>query len=323
VGFYPDETTPAIISKIGIYSHVWESIANVKFQFISDVTKAEIKVGFINDNTSWSWIGRDVLDNPTGERTMNFGWFSSKTSESEFRRVILHEFGHVLGFIHEHQSPVAGIPWDKDKVYAFFGGPPNNWDKAKIDHNIFEQYSKTNTNSSVYDPLSIMHYFFPPELVTDGSVFTFNTNFSPTDIQFSKQVYPFPPPPPIATGVLLTGDDCDEIEFTVSYNYVQSSDVEFVLVPGRDPNNNLITWWKKVGIPLISGDDLGLEMQDGYSTTRIMSLKSIDITKPITFGKAKILGVHTGLTYTWNPWPAITGGCRIMFVWRRDKCGGL
>ena len=29
------------------------------------------------------------------EPTMNFGWFDQNTSEGEFRRVILYEFGHV------------------------------------------------------------------------------------------------------------------------------------------------------------------------------------------------------------------------------------
>jgi hypothetical protein len=139
-------------------------------------------------------------------------------------------------------------------------------------------------------------------------------------MQFSKQVYPFPVVPPTATGVLLTGDDCDEIAFTVEYNVVDKSMIEFTLAPGRDANNNLINWWKKIAIPVIGNGEVGLEMQDGYSATKTVLATIIDRSKGIGFGKAKFAGVHTGLNYSWNAWPAIIGGCRVKLIWRRDKC---
>jgi len=319
VGFFSDETF-VVTDKVKKYVKEWETYANIRFVYLDDVSKAEIKVGFERDGTSWSWVGRNVLVNPSGFKTMNLGWLDSQTSETEFRRVVLHEFGHALGFIHEHQSPAAGIAWDKEKVYAFFGGPPNNWSRATVDNNIFYTYSKTSTNSSTYDPLSIMHYFFPADLTTDGSSFTMNTNLSIIDKNFSRQVYPFPLAPPTANGVLQTGDDCDEIEFTVEYNAVFRTDVEFILEPGRDANNNLINWWKKISVPLIGGTELGLEMQDGHSDTKTTQIIRIDKSKGISFGKAKALGVHTGLNYKWNVLPAILGGCRVRLKWRRDRC---
>lgn len=96
--------------------------------------------------------------------------------------------------------------------------------------------------------------------------------------------------------------------------------IEFNLLPGRDPNNNLITWWKKIAVPLTGGGEAGLEMQDGLSATKTVIASGIDKNRGIAFGKAKIAGVHTGLTYTWNAWPAIIGGCRVKLIWRRDKC---
>ena len=315
VGFLVGQTL-RVTGKIMNYVKEWETYANIKFVFINDVKQAKIKIGFENDGTSWSWLGREVLRNPSGLMTMNFGWLNDKTDETEFRSVVLHEFGHALGFIHEHQSPNAGIPWDKEKVYSLLGGPPNNWSREKVDFNVFNKYSTTTTNSSTYDIHSIMHYFFPSELTTDGSSFAKNTNLSIVDKTFAVRVYPFPPAPPVATGVLRTGDDCDEIEFTVEYNVVHNSEVEFILQPGYDHHNALVNWWKMISIQQISGVVTGLEL---YNTKKI-PISMIDKTRAITFAKAKTLGVHTGLPYTWNPWPAIIGGCRVKLVWRRDSC---
>jgi serralysin len=319
VGFLPGETI-SVINKIKTFAKEWEKYANIKFVFINDVSQAKIKVGFKKDGTSWSWIGRDVLVNLFEGKTMNLGWVNDNLPESEFRRVVLHEFGHTLGFIHEHQSPAAGIPWDTAKVYSYFGGSPNYWNHEKVDQNVLNKYSATRSNSSTYDKFSIMHYSYPAYLTTDSSTFPENTDLSAVDKVFASKVYPYPPGPVTSKGVLLTGDDCDEIEFKVEYNVVNINEVVFILEPGRDRNNNIITWWKKIAIPLKGGVETGMEMQDGYSASLKLPMAGIDETKGIAFGKAKFAGVHTRLGYTWKVWGAIRGGCRISFVWRRDSC---
>ncbi len=36
------------------------------------------------------------------------------------RSTVLHEFGHSLGLIHEHQSPFkGGFEWNKDEVRSY------------------------------------------------------------------------------------------------------------------------------------------------------------------------------------------------------------
>ena len=317
VGFLPGASLD-LINKIKKQVIAWENYGNIRFVFINDVLQAKIKVGFVKNNTSWSWIGRDVLVNPSNLQTMNFGWLYDHTKESEVSRVVIHEFGHALGFVHEHQSPAAGISWDKEKVYAYY--EQFNWSREAVDLNVFTKYSTTSTNSSTYDKLSIMHYYFSKELTTDSSEFTMNTNLSVIDKDFVSKVYPFPPTSPTATGVLFTGDDCDEIEFKVEYNVVNSDVITFILEPGKAPNGNTITWWKKISIPLLGNGEAGMEIQDGHSATRSVNAVTIDKNKGITFGKAKFLGVHTGLAFTWKVWPAIVAGCRVTFVWRRDSC---
>jgi hypothetical protein len=305
-----------VTSKVKHFVKEWETFANITFQFVNDLSTAQIRIGF-EKGGSWSYVGRAALVLTPGSKTMNFGWFDTSTEDAEFSRVILHEFGHALGFIHEHQSPNAGIPWDTAKVYAYYQGAENNWDSAYIKSNIFGKYSKTTNNSSAYDPLSIMHYPVPQELTSNGSSVGWNNILSPTDKLFVRQVYPFPYIPPTVSGVLKTGDDCDEIEFTVEYNAVHKSEVEFILQPGYDHHNALVNWWKMIGIPLKGYPNLS---ELFLNTTRRIDFDIIDQSKPITFGKAKVLGVHTGLSYTWAPWPGIVGGCRVKLLWRRDSC---
>jgi serralysin len=94
---------------------------------------------------------------------MNFGGLTLESDEAEYSRVVLHEFGHALGMIHEHQNPANEIQWNNPEVYRALGGPPNNWDTDTIDHNMFREYSQDQTQFTDFDEKSIMLYSFPRE----------------------------------------------------------------------------------------------------------------------------------------------------------------
>ena len=125
---------------------------------------------------------------------MNYGWLNDASSDDEISRVTLHEFGHALSAIHEHQSPAANIPWDRDAVYAYYGAPPNSWTKEQIDRNIFAKYSATVTNASAFDPESIMLYAIPNSL-TEG------------DYEVGME------PGPLTHGQIIHGDHLPEDNF--------------------------------------------------------------------------------------------------------------
>lgn len=65
---------------------------------------------------SWSYLGTDATRVPKESFTMNLGFVDRPT--------VLHEFGHSLGLIHEHQSPFpGGFEWDRENVseeYSYY-----------------------------------------------------------------------------------------------------------------------------------------------------------------------------------------------------------
>lgn len=176
------------------FAETWEAWANINFDFSAKgAAKGEIRISFVADDGSWSAVGTDCLLTdyfPKDQPTMNFGWLRDDTDDVEWRRVVVHEFGHALSAIHEHQNPRGGIKWDVAAVYRYFGGPPNNWSKQEIDHNVIQKYSITQLNATKFDPDSIMLYSFPPELTLDHKGTRENTDVSAGDRKFIGKMYP-------------------------------------------------------------------------------------------------------------------------------------
>ncbi|MDR4481551.1 MAG: pre-peptidase C-terminal domain-containing protein [Nitrospira sp.] len=175
-------------AKVQHYAKQWSQFADVTFDFAYDPS-AEIRISFLQEG-SWSYLGTDALGIPRPAATMNYGWLTPTSTDDEYRRVVLHEFGHALGCIHEHQHPAAGVPWDKDAVYRYFMGPPNNWTKEDVDHNLFEKYAQDLTNFSQYDKFSIMHYPVSNDLTLGDFEVGWNRDLSATDKEFIGTMYP-------------------------------------------------------------------------------------------------------------------------------------
>lgn len=128
----------------------WTKYCAIQFHKINTPIGSDIRVNF-NQKGSWSYIGTDATQIPIESFTMNLGFVDKAT--------VLHEFGHALGLIHEHQSPFrGGYKWDKEAVIRALSGPPNYWDIERIENNIFKRYKKRKLRGTKYDTKSIMHY---------------------------------------------------------------------------------------------------------------------------------------------------------------------
>ena len=185
---------PASVKKrVEKVAHKWEHYCNIKLQFVTSGS-ADIRISFVADPGSWSAVGRDALNRsyfPLHQPTMNFGWLTEETDDTEYNRVVLHEFGHALACIHEHQSPTFDRVWNVPAVMKYFQGPPNNWSPADIRSNVLEKYSPKGIKATVFDPKSIMLYDFDARLFSDGLGPTNeNEKLSRTDIRMIGTMYP-------------------------------------------------------------------------------------------------------------------------------------
>jgi hypothetical protein len=180
---------PKVKAKVAAVAQEWSKYANLHFAF-DDAPNAEIRISFRQPG-SWSYIGTDCLMIPPSQPTMNYGWLTPTTPDDEYSRVVLHEFGHAIGCIHEHQNPLKGIPWNVPAVLRYYEGPPNNWSEAQVRENLLKKYDATEINGTDFDKYSIMLYPVQKELTLGGfEVPWSNRTLSDQDKAFIAKMYP-------------------------------------------------------------------------------------------------------------------------------------
>jgi hypothetical protein len=145
----------------------WKDLGiGLEFQEVNNREDAEIRIGFLQGDGAWSYVGRDNLNIGQNERTMNFGWDLTREGEID---TALHEIGHAMGFPHEHQNPNAGIVWNEEAVYAQLAGPPNFWSREQTHWNIIRKIPADTVEGSDWDKDSVMHYPFSAGMIKEPS----------------------------------------------------------------------------------------------------------------------------------------------------------
>jgi hypothetical protein len=182
---------------------------------------ADIRISF-NYGGYWSLVGTDSNNAAVinaNEPSMNFGGFHL-VRPADWRATVLHEFGHGLGFQHEHQHPTGGCDsefrWYDDPgyiattdtfgqyvadssgrrpgIYTVLGGPPNNWPQWKVDHNLRQLTDSHAYEVSDFDADSIMKYYFPTWMFVSPTSHCFtsarNSTLSQVDAEGARAAYP-------------------------------------------------------------------------------------------------------------------------------------
>lgn len=118
-----------------------------------------MRIAFDPNGGSWSSVGKGALQIKDGKITMNLGWIQDSAHVSaNDRGTILHEWGHALGMMHEHQSPARGgtLTLIPEEVYKYYRAS-QGWDDPLIKSQVLDTYGLEKTsNFSKLDSRSIM-----------------------------------------------------------------------------------------------------------------------------------------------------------------------
>ncbi len=200
----------------------WMQFANITFDFEENGAPRrcggggpeDIRIDFIDNNGWWSAYGTLSRQRDPSMNLQFFGVDTPRFSdgrpapEQELRRTILHEFGHALGLLHEHQSPAAGCDTEIDWEAAYRMGRTMGWDREQVHAQLQAFTQIAEFNATEVDRKSIMHYSLPPELFRAGKSSRCwvpeNNELSEVDRRFIAAMYPRSASPQQTSGVSST-----------------------------------------------------------------------------------------------------------------------
>jgi hypothetical protein len=169
----------------------------------------DVLVGF-DQPGYWSMIGSGSRQVPPGESTLNLqGFDSGQMPESEWTRVVCHEFGHACGNLHEQQRGEVISRLNPAAVIAEFGRT-QGWSEQEIRDQILTPFDPAAVVEGPEDDYSIMMYSFSPSLTYDGKGIVGGKDITEYDKLLFSKVYPgrwvpgtTPPPVPPPVGPTL------------------------------------------------------------------------------------------------------------------------
>lgn len=198
VGFL-DQPSIALRNRILVHMNAWSQNANVSF--VESRSEAQVRIARTPGDGYWSYIGTDIKLIAADEPTMNLDSFSMDMPDSEFRRVVTHEAGHTLGFIHEHMRRALVQRIDTAKAIAYFGAT-QGWSEDEVRAQVLTPIEESSLRGTQPDPNSVMCYQIPGEITVDGEPILGGTDIDALDHVLAGKLYPRSAAMPIAPGEL-------------------------------------------------------------------------------------------------------------------------
>lgn len=184
---FMDSPNAATRRLILAHANFWGKKANVKFSETRDT--GQVRVARTPGEGYYSYLGVDILHVPKSVQTMNLDSFTEETPESEYRRVVIHEFGHTLGMPHEHQRAAIIRLLDPARTIAVFQRD-YGWDAETTRQQVLTPLSERSLMGTAADVESIMAYSFSAECTKNGKAIPGGLDLDPADIAFSAKIYP-------------------------------------------------------------------------------------------------------------------------------------
>jgi hypothetical protein len=183
------EATPSDLrARIVSHLNAWSRTASIQFVETGGTGAVRISRG---PGGYWSYLGTDILHIPQNRPTMNLQGFTMGVSEGEFRRVVRHEAGHTLGFLHEHMRRELVARIDPMKAYAYFLRT-QGWNRQMVDQQVLTPLDQQTILGTPPDQTSIMCYQLPGSITRDGRPILGGNDINATDAAFAGQIYPRP-----------------------------------------------------------------------------------------------------------------------------------
>lgn len=189
--------------RIASVANEWTVGTSIRFDFgtatmprvCSASVPSDIRVS-LTGKGNWSYVGKHAMNIPVDKATLNLSGVNHGNALTEYDRfLILHEFGHALGFEHEHQSPEGGCSGEFDwvAVSAILG-----WTAEEVKQNMTrfdEPARKSGLITSAFDMHSVMLYALPAKAFLDVTtakcyVAKVNSTLSPLDRAGIRYLYP-------------------------------------------------------------------------------------------------------------------------------------
>lgn len=173
---------------------IWSLFANIEFDFYDyknfkewDVLK---KAHFLQTSAKVSFFGsinQSVIGQRVGGISASMTLPAVTGDVVADRRVVLHEFGHLLGLGHEHQNAKSGGLFRKDMKAQLC--KDFHLDEIDCSTQILGEVSESEAILSDYDEKSIMHYEFHGKYLKKGEDIEGPTFLSRSDAYYISVLY--------------------------------------------------------------------------------------------------------------------------------------